>query len=86
MFKSLHHQLGAGKDCENIDWEHIVVSNIIKRQSECDFPQGSMHNGLIDGTKCHSSEQKGNVFQLLCIAHKTRTRNVLQTALQFSDQ
>jgi hypothetical protein len=38
MFELLSHQLGAGKDRENIDWEHIVVSNIIKRQSERDFP------------------------------------------------
>jgi hypothetical protein len=62
MFKSFNHQLGAGKDCDNIDWEHIVVSNIIKRQSERDFPQGSMRNGLIDRTKCQSSEQKRNLF------------------------
>jgi hypothetical protein len=51
MFESLRHQLGAGKDRENIDREHIVVSDIIKRQSERDFPQGSMHNGLINETK-----------------------------------
>jgi hypothetical protein len=62
MFKLLRHQLGAGKDCDNIDWEHIVVSNIIKRQSEHDFPQGSMCNRLIDGTKCQSSEQKEICF------------------------
>ncbi len=62
MFEPLRHQLGAGKDCENIDWEHIAVSNIIKCQSERDFPQGSMSNGLIDGTKCQSSERKGNLF------------------------
>jgi hypothetical protein len=58
---------------------------MIKRQSERDFLQGSMRNGLIDGTKCQSLEQKGNLFQLLCIAHKTKSRNVLQTALQLSD-
>jgi hypothetical protein len=45
-----------------------------------------MRNGLIDGTKYQSSEQKGNLFQLLCTAHKTKARNVLQTALQLSDQ
>jgi hypothetical protein len=61
-FKSLRHQLGVGKDRDYNDWEHVVVSNIIKRQSECDFPQGSMRNGLIDGTKCQSLEQKGNLF------------------------
>jgi hypothetical protein len=38
MFELLHHQLGGGKDCDNIGQEHIVVSNIIKRQSERDFP------------------------------------------------
>ncbi len=62
MFESLHHQLGAGKDSENVDREHIDVSNIIKRQSERDFPRGSMRNRLIDRTKCQSSEQKGNLF------------------------
>jgi hypothetical protein len=78
MFESLRHQLGAGKYHDNFDREHIVVSNIIKRQSERDFPRGSMRNGLIDGTKCQSSEQKGNLFQLLCIAHKTKVRIFLQ--------
>jgi hypothetical protein len=86
MFELLCHQLGSGKDRDNIDWKHIVVSNIIKCQSELDFPRGSMRNGLIDGTKCQSSEQKVNLFQLLCIAHKTKAGNVLQTALQLSDQ
>jgi hypothetical protein len=62
MFKLLCYQLGAGKDRDNIDWEPIVVSNIIKHQSERDFPRGSMRNGLIDGTKCQSSEQKRNLF------------------------
>ncbi len=51
MFESRHHQLGAGKDCDNIDREHNVVSNIINHQSECDFPRGSICNGLIDRTK-----------------------------------
>ena len=62
MFELLCHQLGGGKDRDYINQEHIVVSNIIKHQSECDFHQGSMRNGLIDGTKCQSSKQKGNLF------------------------
>jgi hypothetical protein len=86
MLESLCYQLGGEKDHDYINWEHVVVSNIIKCQSEHDFPQRSMRNGLIDRTKCQSSEQKGNLFQLLCIAHKTKSRNVLQTALQSSDQ
>jgi hypothetical protein len=85
MFKLLCYQLGVRKDRDYIYREHIVVFNIIKCQSEHDFPQGSMHNGLIDGTKCQSSEQKGNRFWLLCIAHKTNARFFLQTALQLSD-
>ncbi len=39
MFESLRHQLGVGKDCDYIDREQVVVSNIIKRQSEDDFPK-----------------------------------------------
>ncbi len=39
MFKSLYHQLGTEKDRDNINWKHIVVSNIIKCQSERIFPK-----------------------------------------------
>jgi hypothetical protein len=70
MFESLRDQMGGGKDRDLSDRQHILMSNLIKRQSERDFPRGSMRNGLIDGTKCQSSEQKGNSFRLLCIAHK----------------
>ena len=48
-------------DRDFIDQLHIEISNFIKRQSECNFPRGSMRNGLIDGTKCQSSERKGNL-------------------------
>jgi hypothetical protein len=69
MFESLRDQMGGGKDRDLIDWHHIQISNLIKRQNECNFQRGSMRNGLLDGRKCQSSEQKGNLFQLLCIAH-----------------
>jgi hypothetical protein len=62
MFESLHHHLGGSIDQDYIDQKHIVVSNIVQRQSERDFPCGSMRNGLIDGTKNQSSEWKGNLF------------------------
>ena len=62
MFESLRDQMGGGKDRDLIDRQHILISILIKRQSERDFPRGSMRNGLIDGTKCWSSEQKGNLF------------------------
>ena len=85
MFESLNIHLGGGIDHDYIDQKHIVVNNMIKRQSKCDFPHGSMRNGLIDGTKCQSSECKGNLFGLLCIAHQTKARLVLKTALGLSD-
>ena len=72
MFESLRTQLGGGKDREEIDHLHVVLSNLIKRQSEPDFPRGSVRNGLIDGTKCQSSERKGNLFILMCITHTTQ--------------
>ncbi len=62
MFKSLHYHLWGEIDRDYIDQEHVVVNNIIKRQSERDFPCELMRNGLIDGTKCQSSERNGNLF------------------------
>ncbi len=37
MFESLRRQLGGGKDRDEIDNLHIVISNLIKRQSERDL-------------------------------------------------
>jgi hypothetical protein len=44
-----------------------------------------MRNELIDGTKCQSSEQKGNFLQLLCIAHTTNGSRVIKRSLKYSD-
>ncbi len=44
-----------------------------------------MRNGLINGTKCKSSEQNRNLFQLLCIAHKTNGSCVMKRSLSLSD-
>ena len=82
MFESLRHQIGGGQDRDLIDQQHIDILNCIKRQSEQDFPRGSMRNGLIDGTKCQSSEQKGNLFRLLCIAHTSSGCSVLKRCLK----
>ncbi len=62
MFESLRDQMGCENDREFIDKQHIQISSLIKRQSEQDFPRGSMRNVLFVGTKCQSSEQKGNLF------------------------
>ena len=74
MFESLGQQLGEGMDRDFIDQLHIEISNFIKRQSECNFPRGSMRNGLIDGTKCQSSERKGNlVLPFVHLPYNKRT-------------
>ncbi len=56
MFESLRDEMGGGKDRDLIDRQHILISNLIKRQSEFNFPRGSLRYGLIDGTKCQSLE------------------------------
>jgi hypothetical protein len=85
MFESLRDQMRGGKDRDLIDQQHIQISNLIKRQSECAFPRGSMRNGINDGTKCRSSERKGNLIPLLCIACTTNGSHVIKRSLKFSD-
>ena len=86
MYESLRYLMEGGRDRAAIDQLHIEISNYLKRQSERDFPRGSMRNGLIDGTKCQSSERKGNIFQLLCIAHTAAGSSILQRSLSYSGQ
>ena len=43
MFESLKDQMGGGKDRNLIDKQHVLISNLIKRQSEHDVSRGSMH-------------------------------------------
>ncbi len=85
VFESLRLQLGGSINRDYFDQEHIVLSNIIQRQRECDLPRGSMRNGLIDGTKIQSSKRKGNLFQFLCMAHRTKAKTILKNSLQLSD-
>jgi hypothetical protein len=63
----------------------ILILNLIKRQSERDFPRGSLRNGLIDGTKCQSLKQKGNFVRLLCIAHTTNGSHIMKRSFKYSD-
>ncbi len=86
MFESLRDQMGSGKDRDLIDRQHILVSNLIKRQSEHDFPWGLMRNGLIDETKCQSSERKENSFRLPWIAHTTNGSGVIKISLKYPDK
>ncbi len=85
MFASFCDRLGAGKGRDLIDQEHLKVLNIIQRQSERDFPRGCTRNGLIDGTKCQSSERKGKLFRLLIVAYRGRAKEALQSGLRLND-
>ena len=77
--------MGGGQDRDLIDQQHIEISNLLKRQSERDFPTGSMRNRLIDGTKCQSSKRKGNLFRLLCIAHTTIGSSIMKRSLLYPE-
>jgi hypothetical protein len=50
------------------DLHHCLVINA-ERQSKCDFPRMSIHNGITDGTKMCGSERVGNCFVLFCVMH-----------------
>jgi hypothetical protein len=68
MFESLRDQIRGGKDRDLIDRQHILISNLIKRQIECDFPQGSLRNGLIVGTNV-SLQNKREICSNYCVLH-----------------
>jgi len=60
------------------------MAEVMKRQSERDFPRGATQNGLVDGTKCQATERKGNLFYLLCIAQTVDGSTKLQKSLRYS--
>ena len=85
MFQSMQNYIGETKLRNEIDKMHVRVLYDVKRQSDRDFPCGSMRNGIIDDTKCQSEERKGNLFLLLCIASTTLGGDKIQTALRYDD-
>jgi len=86
MFQSMQWYIGATKLRDEIDKMHIWMLFDVRRQSDRDFPRGSMRNGIIDDTKCQSEEQKGNLFLLLCIGSTALGGQKLQTALRYNDR
>ncbi len=62
MFESLRYHLGGGIDRDYIDQDHVVVNNMIKRQSKHEFPCVLMRSGLIDGTNVNHLSVKGTYF------------------------
>ena len=69
--------------CRNIlDALHQRIYVDAQRQSETDSPRGSVRNGIIDGTKCQSTERRGNLYRLLCIACTTDGKAALTAVWQ----
>ncbi len=85
MFESLQGLLPGGKIKDELDSQHVRISNIIRRQSERDLPRGSIRSGLVDSTRCQSSERKGNFFFLMCIAHTAEGELILKDGLKFTE-
>ena len=86
MFQSMQWNIGETKLRDEIDKLHVRVFFDIRRQSDRDFPRGSIRNGIIDDTKCQSEERRGNLFLLLCIASTVMGGEKLKTALRYDDK
>ena len=86
IFQSMQLYIGSTKLRDEIDKMHVRMLLDVKRQSDRDFPRGSMRNGIIDDTKCQAEERKGNLFLLLCIGSTVLSGEKLQTALQYNDR
>ena len=81
MFKAL--ALIVSDACSNIlDTLHQRISVDAQRQSETDFPRGSVCNGIIDGIKCQSTERRGNLFRLLYTSCTTGGKAALTAVWQ----
>jgi len=86
MFQSMSWYIGETKLRDEIDKMHVRMLLDVKRQSDRDFPRGSMRNGIIDDTKCQAEERKCNLFLLLCIGSTSLGCEKLKTALQYEDR
>ena len=81
ILESLQDLISGGSCREALDDEHCRMFRALKRQSKRDLPRGAIRSGLIETTRCQSSERKGNLFILLCIAHTSVGEMILRTEL-----
>ena len=65
-------------DLCTLDELHKDLMALFYRQSQRDFLRGANRNGLVDGTKCQSTERCGNLLLLLWIAHTAAGQRALQ--------
>ena len=81
ILESLQDLISGGSCRVELDYEHRRMYRALKWQSERDIPRGAIRSGLIETTRCQSSERKGNLFILLCIAHTTGGELILHSEL-----
>ena len=81
MFSTLA-EIMNNSDKTTLDKLHIRLTRDGLRQSKKDFPIGSESNGLLDNTKSQSTQRRGNLFRLLCIAHTTAGNEALEAAYE----
>ena len=86
MQESMQNRTSAGQSRDALNDQHCTVYHSIRRNSERDLPRGATRSGLIDSTRCQSSERKGNLFLMLCIAHTVNGRQILQHELNYNQQ
>ena len=84
QLRSLQLRISGGTSTNELDRLHGKVFADIRRQSERDFPRGATRSGLVETTRCQSSERKGNFFLLMVIAHTADGKLILRHELQYS--
>jgi hypothetical protein len=84
MFESLREHMGGGKDSNLIDRQHILISNLIKKQSERDFPRGSMRNGLLMEKKS-VFRIKGKFVSTTVYCTYNNWKLFMKTSIKYSD-
>lgn len=80
-FESLADQFKLTIGRHHLDQQHKRMANVIRRQSERSMPRAATRNGIVDGTKCQSSERKGNLFIFMVIAHTTEGKSTINNVL-----
>ncbi len=84
MLESLQGMISGGRSGDELDAQHVRMLHVIRQQSERDFPCGAIRSGIIDSTRCQSSECRGNLFRMLCIAHTNDGELILKNELNLS--
>ena len=86
MVESLQCRIPGGRTVVDLNNQHERMFNRIRRQSMRDLPRGSVRNGLLETTRCQSSERKGNMFLLLCIAESADGELILRHHLNYTNK